>query len=119
MRHEALRIVLATLVLSGCAAGIPGSAREHQVIFAVERGAYLDAVLERPDSTLRFFFPADETCREVLRKEAWVEYVNLGALGEVRRADLTCTPVGIASLGAWRARRGRRLEGPLPRSTAC
>ena len=69
---------------------------------------YLDAVLELPDSTLRFFFPDDENCREILRKEAWVEYVNLGTLGEVRRADLTCTPVGIASLEAWRSRRGRR-----------
>ena len=116
MRDAALRIVLVMLVHSGCAAGLPGSVREHQVVFAVERGAYLDAVLERHDSTLRFFFPADETCREVLRKEAWVEYVNLGTLGEVRRADLTCTPVGIASLEAWRGRRGRRLEGPLPRS---
>ncbi len=116
MRHAALRIVLATFVLSGCAGGLPGSVRDHQVVFVAERGAYLDAVLERSDSTLRFFFPSDETCREVLRKQAWVEYVNLGTLGEVRRADLTCTPVGIASLEAWRSRRGRRLEGPLPRS---
>jgi hypothetical protein len=116
MIHLAVRIALAILVLCGCAAGLPGSAREHLVVYVTQRGAYLDAVLERSDATLRFFFPADETCREALRKETWVEYVNLGTLGEVRAADLTCTPVGIASLEAWRSRRGRRLEGPLPRS---
>ena len=116
MSHQAVRIALAMLVLSACAGGVPGSARESRVAYVTQRGAYLDAVLEGPDSTLRFFFPADETCREMLRKETWVEYVNLGTLGEVRRAELTCTPVGIASLEAWRSRRGRRLEGPLPRS---
>ena len=116
MRPIALRIALATLVLSGCAAGLPGEARDRRVVFVAQRGDYLDAVLEHRDASLRFFFPDDETCREVLRRDAWVEYVNLGPLGEVRREDLVCTPVGIASLEAWRSRRGRREEGPLPRS---
>ena len=97
MRSAALRIALATRVLAGCAAGLPGEARDRRVAFVAQRGDYLDAVLEHRDPSLRFFFPDDETCREVLRRDAWVEYVNVGTLGEVRRGDLTAA-VAIASM---------------------
>ena len=97
----------------GVLGGTPATA-----VGVVERGGYIDAGLLTGTTSLRFFFPADDACRAILREEARVFYVRRGPLGEVQTDEgESCIPVGIASLREWRDRQPRsRRNEPLPRA---
>ena len=99
--------------LAGCA-NLPGMSTPSTVETVVERGLYLDVNLSRGGSTQRFFAPASESCRSLLRAEAAIDYVSLGPLGQFQRGDIICEPIGIGSLAAWRDQRPRPQVGPLP-----
>ena len=99
--------------LSGCA-NLPGMSTASTVESVVERGPYLDVNLSRGGSTQRFFAPASEPCRSLLRAEAAIDYVSLGPLGQFQAGGVECDPIGIGSLAAWRDRRPRPEVGPLP-----
>jgi hypothetical protein len=124
---RAVRIGLAVALVLGCGssgprfeqpARFPGSSTTYQVTFVAARGPYLDAVIERPDSSLRFFFPASDACRRVVRVEAVVDYAATSTLGTVKNAHGACVSVGIGSLRAWRDRRPRQSKQVLPRGNA-
>lgn len=121
--RAAVRSLLPPLLLLGpvwlgCA-GLPGFDRGYLVVRVVERAGRLDAVLEKGDERLRFFFPAEGACARIVRAEAWVEYTAYGPLGRIRAGDDVCDPVGIASLRAWRDRRPRpQTPRPVPRARA-
>jgi hypothetical protein len=124
---RALRIALVLAMLSGCGGQLPalehpsrfpGASTTYQVGSVVARGSYLDAVIERPGSSLRLFFPANDACRRLLRLEAVVEYVATSVPGKVKRGREECDSVGIGSLGFWRDRRPRQSKQVLPRGNA-
>jgi hypothetical protein len=119
-------VVIALVAILGCQAasqtgeraqsalgGTPGTA-----VGVTERGGYIDAGILTGTTSLRFFFPADEVCRAILREEARVLYVRRGPMGAVENdAGDSCSPVGIASLREWRDRQPRpRRDEPLPRA---
>ncbi len=81
-----------------------------------KRWHYLDVSLS-PDS-LRFFFPDNDICREILRRDSEVVYIKRGPFGEVKGdSGAHCEPVGIASLREWRDRSSRqRTQSPVPRA---
>jgi hypothetical protein len=99
--------------LTGCA-NLPGSSTSSTVETVVERGPYLDVNVSRGGSTQRFFTPASEPCRSLLRAEAVVDHVSLGPLGQLQSSGVTCDPIGIGSLAAWSDQRPRLEMGPLP-----
>ncbi len=124
-----LGIALATFgLLQGCSSDlgprtetpsrVPGVSTSYQVSAVAERGEYLDAVLERPGSILRFFFPASEVCRVVVRVESQVAYKTVSVLGTVENEAGVCQSVGIGSLRTWRERRPRQSKKVLPRGSA-
>ena len=108
-----LACVLGGAGLSGCA-NLPGMSTASTVETVVERGPYLDVNLSRGGSTQRFFAPASEPCRSLLKAEAAIEYVSLGPLGQFQVGEVVCDPIGIGSLAAWRDQRPRPEVGPLP-----
>lgn len=98
---------------------LPGVETEYRVSAVVERGPYLDALLARPGSDpLRFFFPADDGCRAVVRVESHVAYSAETIPGIVRNANGECGSVGLGSLRVWRDRRGRQSRRVLPTGNA-
>ena len=121
LRRAAWRRVCATVAacalggagLAGCA-NLPGMSTSSTVETVVERGPYLDVNISRGGSTQRYFAPASEPCRSLLRAEAAIEYVSLGPLGQFQAGEITCDPIGIGSLAAWRDQRPRPEVGPLP-----
>jgi hypothetical protein len=126
MTH-AVRIGLAVALVLGCGgqgprleepSTFPGSSTTYQVTFVTPRGPYLDAVIERQGSSLRLFFPANDTCRRVVRVEAVVEYVATSVPGTVRNTQEECDAVGIGSLRFWRDRRPRQSRQVIPRGNA-
>ena len=105
--------VLALPACAGCST-LPGRTTAWVIDAVVERGDFLDASVSRGGETLRFFAPASQACRSVLRVEALVEYVSLGPLGQFQSGAEICDPVGIGSLRAWRDRKPRPTIKPLP-----
>ncbi len=99
--------------LPGCA-NLPGMATSSTVESVVERGPYLDVHISQRGSTWRYFVPAKEPCRSLLRAEAAIEYVSLGPLGQFQSGEVVCEPIGIGSLAKWRDQRPRPEVGPLP-----
>ncbi len=116
-RADAIAIVGAIALV---ASATPTSAGERsvRVTSLQQRWHYLDVSLS--PGSLRFFFPDNDVCRKILRRDAAVIYVKRGPLGEVKNdAGERCEPVGIASLRAWRDRSSRpRTQTPVPRSHA-
>lgn len=99
--------------------GLPSAAATARVDLLGVRGPYLDAVIDVSGDRLRFFFPDDDFCRALLERAEAVEYTTRGSYGQVRLNEVTCDPVGILSLEAWRDRRPRpRLSDPVPRDRA-
>jgi hypothetical protein len=100
----------------GQAIGVGSSSSAHVEDVAL-RGEFIDATLRGDDFVLRFFFPAEQSCREILTPEARVEYVTLGPLGSVQADSVRCDPVGVGSLRDWlkRRRRHSRLANPRQR----
>jgi hypothetical protein len=80
----------------------------------VERGPYLDVQISQRGSPWRYFVPAQEPCRSLLKAEAPIEYVSLGPLGQFQSGQVVCDPIGIGSLAKWRDQRPRPMVGPLP-----
>ncbi len=95
---------------------LPGQTTNFIIAFALDRGPYIDALLERSDSLRRFLFPQSEVCRRLIVTENAVDWVATGPIGRVRVGDERCDPVGIAGLQQWRDRRPRAPGGPLQRS---
>ena len=116
-RIDAIAIVGAIALVTSA---MPASAGERsvRVTSLQQRWHYLDVSLS--PGSLRFFFPDNDVCRKILRRDAEVIYVKRGPLGEVQNeAGERCEPVGIASLRAWRDRSFRpRTQTPVPRSHA-
>ena len=113
LRGAALACALSGAGLLGCA-NLPGMAKSSTVQSVVERGPYLDVEISQGSSTRRYFAPAKEPCRSLLRAEADIDYVSLGPLGQFQSGEVVCDPVGIGSLAAWRDQRPRPEVGPLP-----
>jgi hypothetical protein len=84
----------------------------------VERGPYLDVTISSGGSTMRYFTPTSETCRNLLRVEQPVSYVSLGQMGQFGTGDVVCVPAGIGSLREWRDSRPRPRVPPLPSGQA-
>lgn len=115
---------LATLLLpwAGCASVTGGAPNpffpQPRVVTELSvRDGYLDATLSGPGRPLRFFFPPNEACAELLRPEAQVGYVARGRYGQVvwpegraptpAREGEVCVPLGVGSLTVWRDRQPR------------
>jgi hypothetical protein len=99
--------------LAGCT-NIPGMSTSSTVQSVVERGPYLDVEISQRGATWRYFAPAQEPCRSLLKAEAEIDYVSLGPLGQFQSGQVVCDPVGIGSLAKWRDQRPRPQVGPLP-----
>ncbi|HET6304869.1 MAG TPA: hypothetical protein VFG80_08810 [Myxococcota bacterium] len=101
-------------------AGLPGVTTSFSVAKVVERGGYLDTILQGRAGELRVFAPADETCAAVLAPEASVAFASEGAGGKLERNGQVCRGVGRGSLAEWRERRARpeNLETAVPRAQA-
>ena len=99
--------------LAGCT-NIPGMPTSSTVQSVVERGPYLDVEISQRGATWRYFAPAKEPCRSLLKAEAAIDYVSLGPLGQFQSGQVVCDPVGIGSLAKWRDQRPRPQVGPLP-----
>ena len=94
----AARFVLGILVLgwltSACeslpeVSGIPrrpGYVEKVAVSDTKTRHGYLEATLSLADGPIRFYFPDDATCREVIVAGSTVEYQLIGPQGQVLRA---------------------------------
>ena len=100
-------------LIAGCA-NLPGMPTSSTVQSVVERGPFLDVQISQGGSTRRYFTPATEPCRGLLKPEAAIEYVALGPLGQLQSGEVVCVPAGIGSLAAWRDQRPRPMVGPLP-----
>ncbi len=124
MSPRSVRLALALVLLTGAAcettnraaqvmrtpgAATPGRASEVSV-----RGPYLDAMI----GDVRFFFPDTEECRAVIVEGADVEYVQRSVLGEVRRGDAVCEPIGIGSLVYWQKQQPRVGRKPVTSAQA-
>jgi hypothetical protein len=96
----------------------PVGTTDAVVLGVSTHGAYLLVSLAGPLADLRFFAPATEACIQVLAPDARVNYGKAGVFGRFRRDELSCDPVGVASLAAWRDRQPRRRGPPVPRATA-
>lgn len=109
-----LLCAVSVLLFAGCQALSTNPRRSHRVVSRTVIGPLLGARLEPVTTTplsqpaLHLFYPASETCKQLLVLEAVVEYVTGGLMGSVRRDGETCTAVGIASLTDWRDRRPRQ-----------
>jgi len=124
MRRKRVAGLLAggALALCACAGpellselGLPSQPSGAMLEELTQHGAYLAATLQLDDGQrLRFLFPADDTCRSVLRVPGRVDYVRVGKVGEVVRGASHCQANGIASLEAWRDRTARPLAAALP-----
>jgi hypothetical protein len=110
-------VLLLAVGVAACT-GVPGITAHYQVTAIVQRGAYLDALVQQKGSSLRFFFPASDACRRVIAIEASVEYKADGPLGRFERGGEVCEPLGVASLAAWRDRGPRGATRPVPRRPA-
>jgi hypothetical protein len=101
-------------------AGLPGVTTSFSVAKVVERGGYLDTILQGRAGELRVFAPADEICAAVLVPEASVAFASEGAGGKLERNGQVCRGVGRGSLTEWRERRARpeNLETAVPRAQA-
>ncbi len=101
--------------------GVPAPVPAAVRLLAERDGRYLDVAVETRRSALRFFFPANETCREVVSGPGEASYASYGPYGRLRRGDQYCDPVGLLALPAWQQRRPRQTSGggsPVPRDTA-
>jgi hypothetical protein len=108
---------VALLVLAACGGlPYPGRSSDYTLSNVTPRGPYVEATISAGGEVLRFFFDAsDESCRQLLVPDARVQYIEFGTLGQLRGNDLTCQPIGIASLAAWTSRVPRpRNTGPRP-----
>lgn len=112
------------LGLAGCSwrtalwrAGVPWWTTPSKVTDVAEHDGYLEATLVSEAFQLKFLFPANTTCQNVLEPGAQVDYVQIGPLGIVTRGDTRCDPVGVASLTAWRGLHPR-IPGEAPAPTA-
>jgi hypothetical protein len=115
----AARLIGLLLVLAGAGCNtIPGMSTTWVVNSVVERGPYLDVTLSNGGDTMRYFTPASETCRNLLRVEQPVGYVSLGQMGQFQTGEVVCVPVGILSLREWRDQRPRPGVPPLPTGQA-
>lgn len=128
-----LQLALAGLFGLGCvtekpsaseaaaALGVPAPVPAKVRLLAERDGRYLDVAVDTRRSALRFFFPANETCREVVSGSGQASYASYGPYGRLRRGDQHCDPVGLLALPAWQDRRPRQTSGgrsPVPRDTA-
>lgn len=116
VRHLDLRLLAVGLALlglgSGCQtqqalwqAGIPGTKTSLVVASVVPVAGYLEVTLAGSGMRLDTFTPASETCAEVMRPEAAVDYVASGPYGNFQRGDTVCEAIGMGSLREWRDRR--------------
>lgn len=101
--------------------GIPAPVPARVTLLAERDGRYLDATVDTRRSELRFFFPTDATCRQVVTGPGDASYSSHGPYGRLHRAGQSCDPVGLLALKAWQDRRPRqttRTRSPIPRDTA-
>lgn len=110
-------------------AAVPDPVRGRVAMQRVETvGPYLDAVFrplgpERETAAEapphRFYFPADATCRDLLRGDRPLRYQRVGSFGRVHDdAGRACSPVGISTLGRWRDLQAERRPARPPRVLA-
>ena len=112
----------------GCQGGSPArspsppSASPRVEIGDVQRvGPYRAADIRGVAGTLRFYFAPGGTCQDLVQEGAAALYLPEGHFGRLAATALAprCSPVGVASLAAWRdqlpLRRSRYL---LPRERA-
>ena len=97
----------------------PVGSADATVLAVSRHGPYLLASFSGPLEDLRMIAPATESCLQLLVPNAPVNYAKSGVFGRLSHADVSCDPVGDASLAAWRDRQPRRRSrGPVPRATA-
>ncbi|MCG8591504.1 MAG: hypothetical protein MJE66_19590 [Proteobacteria bacterium] len=99
---------------------IPGTSSGGRIEFHAVRAQYLDVTVTTGGAAYRFFLPRTEACDAIARSEADdVRYRNLALFGRLEVGDLSCDPVGILSLQAWRDRGPRRARTTaIPRDQA-
>lgn len=125
---SAVLLLAAASILAGAAgctldsaiasAGLPGTTYPATVSDLAERGSYLDAFVEAGAFRYRFFFPANDSCRDLLGRSEGLAFAWLGVMGRVTDGENRCDAVGVLSLAAWRDRQPRRSREPLPRAPA-
>jgi len=112
-----LACALGGALLVACST-IPGMPTSSSVQSVTQRGPFLDVEISQGGKPRRYFTPAEEPCRGLLKPEAPIEYVSLGPIGQLQSGEVVCVPVGIGSLAAWRDQRPRPQVGPLPAKQA-
>lgn len=101
--------------------GLATSVPAEVTLIAERDGRYLDVAVDTRRSKLRFFFPINVTCREVVSGAGEATYSSHGPYGRLSRREQSCDPVGLLSLRAWRDRRPRQTSrggAPIPRDAA-
>ena len=124
---RATPIFLLIAIATGCGTvgpATPFSGETRYVLSLAARGGYLDATLSGSPE-VRFLFPDQGPCAEILKPEAAVEYWARGRFGEISNPDpegKPCSPLGVGHLETWRNAGPRPVSygpgGPLPRKTA-
>jgi hypothetical protein len=102
--------------------GLPGWTTQLKVIETVQRDRYLETHFRGDGIELHRFFPANDTCRDLLAPGSLLEFILVGHYGEFRRGDLQCSATGVADLEEWRRRFGKNssltTSSPIPRALA-
>jgi hypothetical protein len=111
-------LLLAACEVSGPLLEVPGTSIQTNVEFVKKRGPYIDAVLDLDRGRIRYFFPDEPPCSDMLADGARVEYVRAGAWGMIRSGEQSCTPLGIGTLERWRAEAPRTSRRPSVRAQA-
>lgn len=102
--------------------GLPGWTTQLKVIETIPRDRYLETHFRGDGIELKRFFPAHETCRELLATGGLLKFALVGNYGEFSRGDLTCSATGVSDLEQWRRRFGKNSSltsgSPIPRAQA-
>ncbi len=107
-----IRFLLALAFLVAChkeavqrGIGTPGATIPAKIHSVVERGDFLDTLIEGHRVPPRLFFRTADGCKDVLIEGDTVEYVMSGTWGRLRSGEVSCDPAGIGEPTWWRSRR--------------
>jgi hypothetical protein len=100
------------------AIGTPGATTLVKIHSAVERGDYVDVLIEGHNTPPRLFFRSEDPCRDILVEGGAVEYVMSGSWGRLRKEAVSCDPAGIGEPSYWRNRKSHGFGRKNPTAPA-
>ncbi len=97
MKHALTAFLVLCLVVLGCSSrSLVGLRSDLVVTSVIERGPYLDVVVQDDDIAVRVFIDkSDAECVAVMAVDQPVDYANRGLAGRFKGEPGVCNPVGI------------------------